>query len=131
GHRVGAGRNGLHAFTEDGLGENGRGGGAVAGNVGGLGGNLAHHLRAHVFERILEFDFLGDGDAVLGDVRSAELLLENYVAAFRSEGYFHRVGQLIDSAQDRLAGAFGINNLFCWHGIWLLNCWLTTMLSWL
>ena len=49
------------------LGEHGRGGGAVAGHVGGLGGDLAHHLRAHVLERVLELDLLGHRHAVLGD----------------------------------------------------------------
>ena len=91
-HRVRAGGNGLHAFAEDRLRQNGRGGGAVTGDVGGLRGNFAHHLRAHVLERILQLDFFGDGDAVLGDRRAAELLLEDDVAALGAEGHFHRVG---------------------------------------
>ena len=70
GHRVRAGGDGLHAFAEDRLGENGGGGGAVAGDVAGLAGDFRHHLRAHVLERVLQFDFLGDGDAVLGDGRA-------------------------------------------------------------
>ena len=37
-----------------------------------FGGDLAHHLRAHVLELVLELDLLGDGDAVLGDARGAE-----------------------------------------------------------
>ena len=57
---------GLEAFLDDRLGQNGRRGGAVAGVVIGLGRDLAHHLRAHVLELVLELDFLGDGDAVLG-----------------------------------------------------------------
>ena len=68
-HRIGAGGDVLHAFAEDRLRQNGRGGGAVAGHVGGLGRHFAHHLRAHVFERILELDFLGYRHAVLGDGR--------------------------------------------------------------
>ena len=104
GHRIGAGRNGLHAFAEDGLRQNGRGGGAVAGHVGGLGSHFAHHLRAHVLERILQLDFLGDRHAVLGDGRAAELLLQNHVAALGAERDLHRVGQLVHAAQNRLAG---------------------------
>src|SRR6185503_9309418 len=68
-HRVHAGRDRLHALTDDRLGENGSGGGAVAGEVVGPAGDLAQHLRAHVLELVLELDFLGDGDAVLGDAR--------------------------------------------------------------
>ena len=116
-HRVGAGGNALHAFAVDGLRQNGRGGGAVAGHVGGLRGHLAHHLRAHVLERILQLDFLGDRDAVLGDGRSAELLLQNDVAALGAERDLHRVGQLVHAAQNRLTGILAIYNLFCCHGL--------------
>jgi hypothetical protein len=52
-HRVHAGGNRLHALAHDGLGQHGGGGGAVAGGVVGLGGHLAHHLRAHVLELVL------------------------------------------------------------------------------
>src|SRR4030095_5959199 len=52
GQRVGTGGHGLHAFAEDGLGENGRGGGAVTGNVAGLRGDFLHHLGAHILEGI-------------------------------------------------------------------------------
>src|SRR4029077_14907848 len=45
-HRISAGCDGLDAFTIDGLGENGGGGGAIAGDVAGLGGDLTHHLCA-------------------------------------------------------------------------------------
>ena len=115
-HRIRTGRNALHAFAVDALRQNGRGGGAVAGHIGGLGGHFAHHLRAHVLERILQLDFFRDGHAVFGDGRSAELFLEDHVAALRSQRHFHRVGQLIHAAENRLAGIFGINNLFCSHG---------------
>src|ERR1700736_311891 len=56
GHGVGAGRDRLHALAIDRLGQNGGGGGAVAGYIGGLAGDFTNHLCAHVFERVLEFD---------------------------------------------------------------------------
>ena len=59
------------ALVEDGLGEDGGGGGAVAGDVGGLGGDLLDHLGAHVLVLVLQLDLLGDGDAVLGDGRAS------------------------------------------------------------
>ena len=68
-HRVHAGGDQLEAFLHDRGGEHRGGGGAVAGKIVGLGGDLAHHLRAHVLELVFEFDFLRDGDAVLGDAR--------------------------------------------------------------
>jgi hypothetical protein len=101
-HRVCAGSHGLDALAVDRLGEHGCGGGAVAGHVGGLRSDLAHHLRAHVLERVAELDLLGDGDAVLGDGRRAELLLDDDVASLGAERDLHRVGQNVDSTQDCL-----------------------------
>src|SRR6266446_5395218 len=95
-HRVHAGGNCLGAFLHDGRGQHGRGGGAVAGRIRRLGGNFAHHLGAHVLELVLKLDFLGDGDAVLGDARRAKRLIEHHIAAFGAESYPHRVGEYVD-----------------------------------
>ena len=102
-HRVHAGGNRLGAFLDDGGGEHGRGGGAVAGDVGGLGRDLTHHLGAHVLELVFELDLLGDGDAVLGDAGSAEALVENDVAALRAERHPHGIGENVDPAQHLVA----------------------------
>ncbi|GFN41799.1 MAG: conserved hypothetical protein, partial [Marine Group I thaumarchaeote] len=65
-HGVHAGGHRLGAFADDGLGQDRRRGGAVAGLVAGLGRHLAQHLRAHVLELVGKLDFLGHRDAVLG-----------------------------------------------------------------
>src|SRR6266851_1497695 len=103
-HRVHAGGNRLGAFPDDRSGQYGRGGGAVAGSVGSLGGHFAHHLRAHVLELVLKLDFLGDGDAVLGDARCAERLVEHDVAALGAERHLDRVVENVDAAQHAIAG---------------------------
>ena len=100
-HRVRAGDDVLRAFAVDRLREHGGGGGAVARGVRRLARDFADHLRAHVLERILQVDFLGDRHAVLGDGRRSELLVEDDVAALGAERDLHRVGQLVDAAQDR------------------------------
>ena len=105
----------FETLAQDRLGEHGGGGGAVAGDVGGLGSDLARHLGAHVLERILELDLLGDGDAVLGDVRRAERLLEDHVAALGAEGDLDRVRELVDAAEDRGARVLGVSDLFGCH----------------
>ena len=87
-HRVHAGCDRLHALADDRGGQNGRGGGAVAGLVIGAGRDFADHLRAHVLELVLELDLLGDGDAVLGDARRAIRLVDDDVAAFGSSVTF-------------------------------------------
>ena len=89
GHRVGAGCDGLDAFAVDGLSQNGGGGGAVASDVGSFGSDFTHHLRAYVLEAVLQFDFLGHGDAVLGDGRRTEFLLNHNVATLGAEGHLH------------------------------------------
>src|SRR2546421_1798717 len=103
-HRVHAGGNRLGAFPDDRSGQHGRGGGAVAGSVGRLGGHFAHHLRAHVLELVLKLDFLGDGNAVLGDAGCAERLVEHDVAALGAERHLDRVVENVDAAQHPVAG---------------------------
>ena len=112
-HRVGAGDDVLRAFAEDRLREHGGRGGAVTRDVGRLARDLANHLGAHVLERILQVDFLGDGHAVLGDGGGAELLVEDDVASLRAKGDLDRVGEGIDAAQDRLPRLLTVNNLLC------------------
>ena len=68
-HRVHPGSYSLETFANDGLGQNRGGGGAVAGFVVGAAGDFFHHLRAHVFELVLKFDFLGNRHTVFGDAR--------------------------------------------------------------
>ena len=66
-HRVHAGGDELETFLHDRGGKHRRGGRAVAGEIVGLRGDLAHHLGAHVLELVLKLDLLGDGDPVFGD----------------------------------------------------------------
>ena len=92
--------------------QDGGGGGAVAGDVGGLGGDFLHHLGAHVLVGVFELDFLGDGDAVLGDGGRAELLVEDDVAALGAEGDLDGVGELVHALEQGLAGIISDKNLF-------------------
>ena len=112
-HRVGAGRDCLDAFAIDGLGQNGRGGGAVARDVRGLRRHFTNHLRAHVFLRVLQFDFLSHGDAVLGDGRRTEFLFDHNVAALGAKSDFYRIGENIHAAQNCLPRLFSMNDLLC------------------
>ena len=127
-HRVHAGGDRLGAFLHDRLGQHGRRGGAVAGHVVGLLGDLAHHLRAHVLELVLELDLLGDGDAVLGDARGAEALVEHDVAALGAERHLHRVGEDVDAAQHPVARVGGEFHVFGSHFGLLLVIFLILIL---
>ena len=98
-----------------GLGENGSGGGAVTGSVGGLGGDFLHELGAHVLELVFELDFLGNGHAVLGDDRSAKALLDGNVAALGAKGDFHGIGKLVNAIGKALTSFDVIDNFFSGH----------------
>ena len=67
GHRVGTGCDLAQALLDHGLSENGRRGGAVAGNIVGLGGDLLDELSAEVLVGVLKLNLAGDGHAVVGD----------------------------------------------------------------
>jgi hypothetical protein len=114
---VGACGDVAEAFFVDGFCEDGGGGGTVTGHVAGLAGDLADELSAHVFEGAGQFDFLGDGDAVLGDGRGAEFLVEDDVTAGGPESGFDGLGDFFDAAQEGLAGGFIEAELFCHNRI--------------
>ena len=114
-HRVGAGGDGLQAFAHDRLGQHGGGGGAVAGFVGGVGSDFLHHLRAHVFELVLELDFLRDRHAVLGDGGGAEALLEHRVAALGAERGLDGIGKDVHTLEHARAGVIAETYFFSCH----------------
>src|SRR5690606_10852574 len=102
-HRVHAGGNSLQTFGNDGLGQNGSSSGTVTGVIVGTGGNVLDQLRTHVLEAVLQLDFLGNGNAVLGDQRSTEAALDQNVAALGPQGGLDRVGQNVNPFQHLVA----------------------------
>ena len=94
---AGAGGHVAQALADQRLGQHGGGGGAVTGDVVGLGGHLLHELGAHVLEGVVELDLTGDRHAVVGDGGGAELLVEHHVAALGAERDLDRVGELVDA----------------------------------
>ena len=109
-HGIGAGGQVLQTLADDGLSQQGSGGGTVASHVVGLGGDFLHQLSAHVLKGIGQLDLLGDGHAVVGDQGSAELLIQHHIAALGTQGDLHGVGQLIDALLQSLAGLFAVAN---------------------
>ena len=105
--RVRAGDHVAQAFGDDGVGEQGCGRGAVARFIVGLHSGFAHKLGAHVFDRSLELDFLGNRHAVVGDERSAIGLFEGDVAALGAKGDLNGVGELLHAGGE-LAASVGI-----------------------
>ena len=83
-HRIRSGGYVLHAFPDQGLGKQSSGSGTVAGHVVGLGSDLLDQLSAHVLKSVIQFNFLGDGYAVVGDKGSAELFVQHHVSSLGS-----------------------------------------------
>ncbi len=84
-HGVGTGGYVLKTLAHNRLGEQGRGGRAVAGYVLGLGSYFLDQLGAHVLKGILKFDFAGNGHAVTGDEGCAKFLIKDDIATLRAE----------------------------------------------
>ena len=114
-HRVHASGHSLGALTDDRLGQDRRGRGAVAGVVVLTRCDLTDHLRAHVLELVGELDLLGDGDAVLGDTGSAEALLDHDIAALGTERDLDGIGENVDAAQHLVARVGGETDFFGSH----------------
>src|SRR5882762_7730225 len=114
-HRVGAGGHRLQASADDRLREHGGGGGAVAGLVGGVGSDFLHHLRAHVLELVLQFDLFRDRDAVLGDGRGAEALVEHGIAALGTQRHLDGIRQNIHTLEHALPGVVAEAYVFSCH----------------
>ena len=87
--------------------------GAVACSVVGLGSNFADELCAHVFSSLFQLDLLGDGNTVVGDQRSAVLLVEDDVAALRTDGDFNGVSELVDTAEQSISGFNALYDFLC------------------
>src|SRR5258706_1671566 len=115
-HRRTARRDELGALAEDRLRQHGGGGGAVAGHVGGLRGDLLHHLRAHVLELAFELHGLGDGDSVLGHRRRAVALLDDDVAPLRSQRDGDGLGHRVHAVEKPRARLLVETNHLCSHG---------------
>ena len=60
--------------------------------------SFLRELRAHIFIRVFQFDFFGDGHAVVRDGGRAEFLVQRYVAALRAEGRRDGARQSVDAA---------------------------------
>ena len=79
-HGVHAGRDRLAPSRTDRLRQDSSRGGAITGEIAGAGGDFLDHLRPHVLELVGKLNFLGDGDAVLGDAGHAVGLVQDDVA---------------------------------------------------
>ena len=122
-HGIGSSGQIFQAFADHGLCQQSCSGGAVAGHIVGLGGNFLYQLSTHVLKGILQFDLLCDGHAVVGDQRCAILLVQNNIAALRTERDFYGISKRVDAVFQGLAGFIAPNNHFRHRDISLRLCY--------
>src|SRR5207237_7488637 len=89
-HGIGSRGDVLDAFAIDRLGQDGRGGGTVAGKIAGLARDFLYHLRSHIFVPVLQLDIFSNRDPVFSDERRAELPAECNVTAFWAQSNVNR-----------------------------------------
>ena len=106
----------LQPRVHDRLREHGRRGGAVARDVVGRRGDLAHQLGALILKDVLDLDLTRDRHAVVRDRRRAELLVEHHVTAARAERHLDRVGDRVNTLLERLARVRGVSQFLVSHG---------------
>jgi hypothetical protein len=111
-HGVGSGGDVFSSLGGNSVGEDSGSSSAITGDVVGLTGSFFDELSAHVFKRVFEFDFLGDGDTVVDNGGGAPLALHGDVAAARTEGGSYRLGKEVNALEEFLAGVFAEFELF-------------------
>ena len=110
---VGTGGDVLQAFVHQGLCKHSCGGGAVSSNIVGLLGDFLDQFGTDALVRVVQVDFLGDGNAIVGDGRSAVGLVENHVAALRTEGDLNGVSELVEAREHSLTSFVVVCNDLC------------------
>ena len=72
---------------------------------------------------LVELDLAGDGHAVVGDGRRAELLVEDDVAALGAERHLDRVGEPVDAALEGATSGLVEDELLSHGVVSLLGSW--------
>ena len=103
---------GLDALLDQGVGEDDGRGGAVAGDLVGLHRDLAHHLRTHILETIVQFDLRGDGNAVARHHRRADRPVDHGIHALGTERRLHGCCELVNAAGEGPAGVRIVKHQF-------------------
>ncbi len=93
----------FQAFMQHGLGEYGRGAGAITDLAVGAAGHFLNHLGAHVLKAVLQLEAARDCVAVFGNVGRGCTVLEDDVSSSGSECDAHCAGQYVDAGQHAIA----------------------------
>ncbi|KAH3668564.1 hypothetical protein OGAPHI_002318 [Ogataea philodendri] len=98
-HWVTAGSNVLDRLRENCSTQDGSGSGTVTGTLVRLGGNVLQKLGTKVLKLVLKSNTLGDSHTILGDLWSAEWLLNQNITALRTKGDSNGVSEGLHTFQ--------------------------------
>ena len=114
-HRVATCGNVLQTFTIDCLCQNGSCCCSVASDITGFGGNFLHHLRSHIFIRVLKFDLFRNSHTIFSDCRCAKLLVENDIPSLWTQSHLYGIRKRVNATFNLVACVFIKCELFCRH----------------
>mmetsp|Transcript_42370 Transcript_42370/g.92309 ORF Transcript_42370/g.92309 Transcript_42370/m.92309 type:complete len:228 (+) Transcript_42370:1075-1758(+) len=100
-HRVHTRHDCLRALAKDSAGEHSRCGSSITCDVVCLRRDLLDERRTAVHSLVLEFYCLGDGDAVLGNLRCTKALLDDNVATLRPQCHRDSISQSVGAQKHR------------------------------
>ena len=80
-----------------------------------FGSGLTDQSNTGVLDVVFELDLLGDGDAVIDDLGSAELLFENHVATLGAKGDGNGFSEDVDPFFEGAASVLVVNDALS-HG---------------
>jgi hypothetical protein len=86
-------------IPEDSSGKHSGSGSSITSSVIGLASDLSDKGSTHILESVLEFDVLGNGDAVLGDLGGTEGLIQDGVSALGSQSDLHSIRQQVNTLE--------------------------------
>ena len=105
------------AAAENRLAEDRRSRRAISSHVAGLARGLTHEAGPNVLDLVPQFDFLGDGHAVLGDGWTTPRLVDHRVSAAGTQCRFHRGGEFLDPAEQGFASVCVKGQFLGGHGL--------------
>ena len=112
-HRICSCGHVFQTFCHNRLCQNGSRRGTVAGIVAGLRGHALYKLCARILKLVFQLYLFGHCYTVFCYLRCTEFLLYYHIAAFRSQGYFHCVGQFVYAFLQEVACLCFVFNFFC------------------
>ena len=112
-HRICSCSNILQTYLDNRLGQNSCCCCPISCIISSLRSHFFDHLGSHVFKIIGKFNFLGNGYAILGNLRRTKFFINNHISSFRTQCYLYCICQCINTLFKFVTGLYVKLNFFC------------------